>query len=50
MALFDAVGFDILAYQELFAPGETPEDRFSVPGAWAKRLPGRAGLVLRRRG
>jgi SAM-dependent methyltransferase len=49
MALFDRVGFDLLRYQELFAPGDEPEDRFSVPGSWARDYPAEQVWSLRRR-
>jgi SAM-dependent methyltransferase len=50
MALFDAVGFDLLRYQELFAPKDAEGDRYSVPSAWAKAYPAEQVWSLRRRG
>ena len=50
MALFDRVGFDILRYQELFAPADRTLDRFSVPVAWARDFPSEQVWTLRRRG
>ncbi len=49
MALFAAVGFDVTAYHELYAPEGDAPDRFSVPGAWAQDYPAEQIWCLTRR-
>ena len=50
MALFARVGFDVLAYHELYAPREAEGERHSIPSAWARDYPAEQVWVLHRRG
>ena len=39
IALFHKIGFEILGFDELYAPPDQTQTAFSVPAAWAKEYP-----------
>jgi len=49
MALFDRVGFDVIRYQELYAPDTAKGERYAIHADWAKDFPAEQAWSLRRR-
>ncbi len=49
MRLFDRVGFDVVGFHEIQAPGTAEGAEFSVPAAWAKRFPSEQAWELVKR-
>ncbi len=49
MDLFQRVGFEVLRYQELFAPPEARGMRFPTPADWAHEFPVEQIWILRKR-